>query len=277
MSLESHGAANGSPLETRREREARMSSKKMVVVAAILVVIGVGVAAMTGLLPPKNGSEGTIGAASRYQSQQLSDADVALADTKVQAFLQSDVFHKMATNAKFRKFVLGNSAELLGKFYAKSKAKDGADLSELLSGAEVAELMNASELLNSVAGEEAFKKAVQEQAMVEMAKASKLANSEGFSAEMLKKTKVALQEAGVSEMEKKSKLFENGAFVELLAEGQAVELLESPEALELLSNDSLAEIFNDADLQNVLMDSSVMEALEHAPVEALRKGVVSNP
>jgi len=259
-----------------------MSSKRMVVLGAVLVVVAaVGYAAITGIFPPKNGAEGTIGAADRYQSPQIGDTDVSLNDTKVQAFLQSDVFHKMATNASFRKLVLSNSAEQLSKFYNKSKAvKDGADFSELLSGPEVAELMNDSELLNEVAGEEAFKKAALEHDVVEMAKAVKKASSEaGFDAEMLVKTRKFLQEAGASELEAKkwSKLYEDGAFVELLSEGYADELLDSPEMLELLSDDSLAEIFNDADLQNVLMDASVMEALEHAPVEALRKGVVRNP
>lgn len=256
-------------------------SKRMVVVGAALVVVAaVGFAAMTGLFPPRNGAEGTIGAADRYQSPQIGDTDVSLNDTKVQAFLQSDVFHKMATNAKFRRFVLSNSAELLAKFYRESKAvKDGADFSELLSGAEVAELMNDSELLNSVAGEEAFRKVLREQDVVEMAKAAKAAKNEaGFEAEMLRRVRVVMQEGGVSELEAKKgiKLFENGAFVELLSEGYADELLESPEMLELLSDGSLAEMFNDADLQNVLMDQSVMEALEHAPVEALRRDVSRN-
>ena len=264
-----------------------MSNKGVVLVAAVVVVAGVAIAAMNGWLPPKKGAEGTIGAASRYQSPQIADADVAIADQKVQAFLQSDIYTKMASDATFRKFVLSNSAELLGKFYAKSKAaKDGADLSELLDGAEVAALMNDAELLNAVSGEEAFKKAVLEHEVVEMAKSAKTKSTKSaetslapprFDAAQLARVRKVLQEAGVSEAEKKAKLWEDAGWVELVAERKATSLLESPEVLEMLSDAGLAELFHDEDLQNVLMDSSVMEALEHAPVEALRKGVVRNP
>jgi len=67
-------------------------------------VVGLAVAHMAGIFPPKSGLEGTIGAAKRYASRQISDRDVKLTDQQLQAFVQSDLFHKLATNAEFKKF-----------------------------------------------------------------------------------------------------------------------------------------------------------------------------
>jgi hypothetical protein len=58
--------------------------------AAALIVFGV-----RGFPPVGRGTEGTIGAAKRYQAQQLSDKDVVLADTSAQQFLQSDTFERL--------------------------------------------------------------------------------------------------------------------------------------------------------------------------------------
>ena len=65
----------------------------------------VGFLAMRNYWPPKNGTEGAIGTANRYTAQQISDQDVMLKDPKVQAFLQSDTFHQLATNPDFKTFV----------------------------------------------------------------------------------------------------------------------------------------------------------------------------
>jgi hypothetical protein len=50
---------------------------------------------MTGLPPVDKGVEGTIGAAKRYQAQQISDKDVVLGDTSAQQFIQSDTFVRL--------------------------------------------------------------------------------------------------------------------------------------------------------------------------------------
>lgn len=77
------------------------NTKNMVILGAI-VAVGVAFAAWKGLIPPKSGVEGTIGAANRYQEQQISDQDVKLSDPQVQAFLQSDLFHQIQTNESLR-------------------------------------------------------------------------------------------------------------------------------------------------------------------------------
>jgi hypothetical protein len=83
-----------------------MKSNRIAVIAGVVVLAAVvGFLAMRNNWPPSNGTQGAIGSANRYTAQQMSDQDVILKDAKVQAFLQSDTFHQLATNAEFRRCV----------------------------------------------------------------------------------------------------------------------------------------------------------------------------
>ncbi len=87
-----------------------MKNARNVVVTALVVIAAVlGFGVWKGLIPPKAGTEGAIGAAQRYTSPQISDADVQLSDPAIQSFLQSDVFHAIATNPDFQKLVANDA------------------------------------------------------------------------------------------------------------------------------------------------------------------------
>jgi hypothetical protein len=58
-----------------------------------------------GVIPPRAGVEGTIGVANRYQSEQISGADVVLDPAQLNDIIQSDVFHRLAKNPEFKKIV----------------------------------------------------------------------------------------------------------------------------------------------------------------------------
>ena len=89
-------------------------NKRMAVLVGVLIV-GAVVAfiAMRGY-PPTGNTSGAIGAAQRYTGQPMSDTDVQLSAADAQAFLQSDLFHKMATNPAFRQEVKNGD---IGKLY----------------------------------------------------------------------------------------------------------------------------------------------------------------
>ena len=66
------------------------------------VLIGVIGIAAAGLLvayvfgfPPASHTEGTIGAAQRYQAEQIKSSDVKVSNPELQAFMQTDVFDKL--------------------------------------------------------------------------------------------------------------------------------------------------------------------------------------
>ena len=79
-----------------------MSAKRVVIGLGVVVAIALGIASFKGVIPPKSGFEGAIGAAKRYQNTQISAGDVKLADADMQDLLQSDLFHQIVTDANFR-------------------------------------------------------------------------------------------------------------------------------------------------------------------------------
>ena len=82
-----------------------MFKNRGLVVAVLVVVAAVGYFALRGGKVPPEGTQGTIGAANRYSSEQIATDQVQLDNPDVQSFLQSDVFHKIQTNPEFRAMV----------------------------------------------------------------------------------------------------------------------------------------------------------------------------
>ena len=82
-----------------------MTNRNVLIAAIVVVGAGIGFFALKGNTPVPNGTEGTIGAANRYQENQISGEDVKLTDPSIQAFLQSDAFHKIQTNPELAKAI----------------------------------------------------------------------------------------------------------------------------------------------------------------------------
>ena len=101
MQAVSTGRTNG---VSSAEGGMGMARKVMMGLAAAAAVV-LGVFAVTGYPPIGRGTEGSIDAAKRYQSQQLAARDVVLGDTAVQEFLQSDVFDRLMRDDAARKLL----------------------------------------------------------------------------------------------------------------------------------------------------------------------------
>ncbi len=80
----------------------RMSKKFMIGLSAAAAVV-LGVFVIRGYPPIGSGTEGSIGAAKRYQAPQLAAGDVKLGDASAQEFLQSDVFDRLMKDETARK------------------------------------------------------------------------------------------------------------------------------------------------------------------------------
>ena len=74
--------------------------------AAALALI---VMKFTGFPPMGDGTEGTVGAAKRYQAPQMAASDVALAPDEAQAFLQSDTFDRLIKDEDTRQMLANPS------------------------------------------------------------------------------------------------------------------------------------------------------------------------
>ena len=72
---------------------------------AAVATITLGVFLLKGFPPVGGGTEGTIGAAKKYQAQQLADKDVVLGDAAVQEFLQSDTFDRLIKDPNARNLI----------------------------------------------------------------------------------------------------------------------------------------------------------------------------
>lgn len=84
-----------------------MRSKRNLIFTVIVGIAAVlGYMSLNGVKFPPDGTEGAIGAAKRYASPQISDQDVAVTDQQVQAFVQSDLFRRLATDREFRNVML---------------------------------------------------------------------------------------------------------------------------------------------------------------------------
>lgn len=83
----------------------------------LLGVMGLGAAAAVamfflGIPPVGDGTEGTIGAAKRYQGAALSDKDVVVGPMEVQQFLQSDTFDRIMKNDAARNMLMRASQDV---------------------------------------------------------------------------------------------------------------------------------------------------------------------
>jgi hypothetical protein len=74
--------------------------------AAALALI---VMKFTGFPPTGDGTEGTVGAAKRYQAPQMTARDVAVAPDEAQAFLQSDTFDRLIKDEDTRQMLANPS------------------------------------------------------------------------------------------------------------------------------------------------------------------------
>ncbi len=84
-----------------------MNSKRNLIITGIVgIAVVLGFVALRGVKAPSEGTQGAIGTANRYQTEQITAKDVKLEDAEMQAFIQSDTFHKLATNPEFRQMVM---------------------------------------------------------------------------------------------------------------------------------------------------------------------------
>ena len=75
-----------------------MVSKRILPIVAVLAVAALGYFAVRGFPTVGTGAEGTVGAAKRYEAEQIASKDVVLKDPALQEFMQTDVFHSLTAN-----------------------------------------------------------------------------------------------------------------------------------------------------------------------------------
>lgn len=119
-------------------RRSQMPNKKWILGGAAALAVMV---AFIALRSPNTGTnaQGTIGAASRYQSEQVSGADVSLDNPEVAAFLQSDTFRKLASSPSFREAAKSTD---FGRFVANDNLRGVSAKYDLVRVFESAHVMD---------------------------------------------------------------------------------------------------------------------------------------
>ena len=96
--------------------------KKILLGTAAFGAVVIVAAWFMGFPPANDGTEATVGAATRYQGAQMTSKDVKLGSTDVQTFIQSDVFAKLVRNPDTRATLkrLGSDAAFRETFFSKT-------------------------------------------------------------------------------------------------------------------------------------------------------------
>ena len=106
-SLADRGAARHASVRTNGV--TLMTSRKVMWVLAAAAAVVLGVFIVKGFPVVNQGTDATIGAAKRYQAEQLSNKDVAVGDTKIQEFLQSEAFDRLMKDDSARQLLSNKS------------------------------------------------------------------------------------------------------------------------------------------------------------------------
>lgn len=121
-----------------------MSKRVMFSLAAAAAVV-LGVFVIKGYPPIGSGTEGSIGAAKRYQAPQMAAGDVKLGDASAQEFLQSDVFDRLMKDETSRKALLDPAVQAMFGDPALSQALRAPELVAAFNSAAFQAALNKVE------------------------------------------------------------------------------------------------------------------------------------
>ena len=110
-----------------------MAKKQVFALVGIAVIALVAVTYFGVLQRPKDDEvAGAIGAAQRYNADQMTDGDVVLSDQEIQTFMQSEVFHRLLEDPEFANLIADPE-------FAKLAAQP--DFTRIIADPRFAELM----------------------------------------------------------------------------------------------------------------------------------------
>lgn len=127
-----------------------MSNKKWIITGTIAVAAVLAFIAVRGPAFGPGGTEGTIGAAKRYQSDQVTSSDISLDNPEVASFIQSDLFRTLAKNEAFREAARSESFNHFLTSDALREASAHVDMARTLENASVRELLKSDALAHAL-------------------------------------------------------------------------------------------------------------------------------
>jgi hypothetical protein len=258
-----------------------MSSKKVLLGIAAVAVLAIGYFAVTGFPPTGPGSDATVGAAKKYQSEQIAQKDVTLSNPEIQRVLQSDAFHKLVTNPQTRAILTSKEFQkaiasievqgLLGR--AAGDAEMMQELDSAFDSKAVGELMSylsknseASAALGS-----AFEDAAVERALDQAADKS-IENASGRATDSAAGKALDAALSGAIQDRALERLLEgatrDAAFTRLLANEAFQDAMQNPAFAGLLADPAFGAAFADRGFLESISNPAILEAARGGLLEA---------
>ncbi len=245
-----------------------MPNKTWIITGAVVVAAAIGYVALRGPQVPRKGTEGAIGAAKRYESQQISNQDVTLDSPQVASFIQSDAFRKLATDKSFREAA---KHQELASFITSNDLRAASakiDAGKVLESAAVQELLRSEAFRTSVESgmlTEALRKAPELFASTEAARFEALLSTPRLDA-LVRKTEF---QRLAQEYVRRTEAAKTDA-------AKTAEQLQKTEAVKMDAVKTLAE-FNQLAEQYGLRNSDELRRFEASRyfTDALAKGLMS--
>lgn len=210
----------------RADRQGDSMNKKWIlgIAATVAAALGIYIAA-GGAIPPR-ATEGTVGAAKRYQGQQLTTADVQLGDQGLQTFLQTATFDQLRRDPSLRrsfvKVVTSPAfARLASDASFKQLANDSAFVA-LITDADLRHLASDA-ALKRLANDASFRQLANDAAL------KQLVNDAAF-----------------------RQLLVDADFMRLVQDAEFVRFMQDANLRHLLSDASLRQLANDAEFAQLL-------------------------
>lgn len=251
-----------------------MGRKGILVAVAAVAAIAIGYFAVNGWPPVDQGAEGTVGAAKRYQAEQIKTEDVILKDAELQQVLQSQAFHRLVNDpAALKAVTSGAFLEAMknqaARAYFASDAFKAYAASEVARAAAANEAMKAgvaSEAARAAAANEATRAGVASEAARQAAANEAMKAGVASEAARAAAANEAMRAGVASEAAKLGVASE--ALNSFLANPAVMSALSNPAVLNALSDGAFNNAFFKSDMARVALASEL--ARQGAANEAMR-------
>jgi len=250
--------------------------KKILLGTAAFGAVVIVAAWFMGFPPANDGTEATVGAATRYQGAQMTSKDVKLGSTDVQTFIQSDVFAKLVRNPDTRATLkrLGSDAAFRETFFSKTAldAMQNQDMQAAIKGSDVEVAFGQPAFLDTLrvpafaaaAGKPAFLALLAQPAFVDMMRKSGEGQKDFYTFPgmqvAMKDPDIALVFADKASLDAMRK----PAFAESLREPTMIAALNQTAFAEVLAKPTLVAMMTEPGFMNVMRDPAMLSAFRDA-------------
>jgi len=250
--------------------------KKILLGTAAFGAVVIVAAWFMGFPPGNDGTEATVGAATRYQGAQMTSKDVKLGSTDVQTFIQSDVFAKLVRNPDTRATLkrLGSDAAFRETFFSKTAldAMQNQDMQAAIKGSDVEVAFGQPAFLDTLrvpafaaaAGKPAFLALLAQPAFVDMMRKSGEGQKDFYTFPgmqvAMKDPDIALVFADKASLDAMRK----PAFAESLREPTMIAALNQPAFAQMLAKPALVTMMTEPSFVSTMRDPAMLSAFRDA-------------